>query len=153
MKPAPIASQLVGTDQARLSRPALRAFLNIMRRWSLKDDVACRLLDGESCRCRDYPNRHEKVSDCVALTPENVPELKWLPPTCAYRRLSEGKGLDWWHPLVSGEARTVVEAGVSVSGRVIPETEVAEEDLVEFMIEWRRPRRQPGRNRRKKSTV
>src|SRR5215471_21219456 len=35
-------------------------------------DVGCRLLDGHTCRCRDYPNRTAKVKDCVRLTPRNI---------------------------------------------------------------------------------
>ena len=111
--------------------------------------VSCRLLDITSCRCTDYCNRHDRVPDCVKLDRDNVSNLGWLPETCAYRRISEGQGLDWWHPLVSGDARTVAEAGISVSGRVLPETQVAEEDLVAFMIEWPAPKRQPGSGKRK----
>ncbi|MFM9973272.1 MAG: YcgN family cysteine cluster protein [Beijerinckiaceae bacterium] len=81
-------------------------------------DVACRLFDATSCRCSDYANRSAKVPDCVTLTPHEVLTLRWLPPTCAYRLVSEGQDLDWWHPLVSGTGDTVVEAGVSVKGRV-----------------------------------
>jgi uncharacterized protein len=98
--------------------------------------VSCRLLDTNTCRCTDYDNRHFEVPDCVKLDRDNVSRLGWLPDTCAYRRIAEGRGLDWWHPLVSGTPRTVVEAGISISDRVRPETEVAEEDLVDFMIEW-----------------
>ena len=108
--------------------------------------VSCRLLDTASCRCSDYPNRHDKVPDCVKLAPQNVSSLGWLPETCAYRRIADGLGLAWWHPLVSGDARSVIAAGISVSGKVIPETEVAEEDLVDHMIEW-----PPANVRRKKS--
>ena len=81
-------------------------------------DVGCRLLDGQTCRCRDYPRRSEKVDDCVRLTAKVVHEIKWLPPTCAYRLLDEGKDLYWWHPLVSGRPETVIEAGISAAGRV-----------------------------------
>jgi uncharacterized protein len=81
-------------------------------------DVACRLFDAGSCRCKDYTNRAAQVPDCVTLTPHQVRTLRWLPPTCAYRMLSEGKDLAWWHPLVSGDAKTVFEAGVSVQNRV-----------------------------------
>src|SRR5438034_56007 len=70
-------------------------------------DVGCTLLDGKTCRCRDYPNRTKKVSDCVRLTARNVPNINWLPPTCAYRLVDEGKDLAWWHPLVSGSPETV----------------------------------------------
>jgi uncharacterized cysteine cluster protein YcgN (CxxCxxCC family) len=81
-------------------------------------DVGCRLLDGDTCRCRDYPNRTAKVKDCVRLTPRNINRIVWLPPTCAYRLLADGRDLYWWHPLVSGDADTVHQAGVSVRGRV-----------------------------------
>ena len=74
-------------------------------------DVACRLLDAESCRCKDYANRSKRVDDCVRIRPDNVHEMTWLPKSCAYRRLAEGKGLQWWHPLVSGDPYTVIEAG------------------------------------------
>ena len=81
-------------------------------------DVGCRLLDGETCRCHDYPNRSAKVKDCVRLTPRNINRIVWLPPTCAYRLLADGGDLYWWHPLVSGDPETVHQAGISVRGRV-----------------------------------
>lgn len=98
-------------------------------------DVACRLLDGESCLCSNYPQRHEHVPDCLTLTPERIAEFGWLPVTCAYRRLAEGRGLAWWHPLVSGRAETVHEAGVSVRGQTVPEQRITStDDLVERII-------------------
>lgn len=81
-------------------------------------DVACRLFDAGSCRCKDYANRSSQVPDCVTLTPHEVRTLRWLPPTCGYRRVAEGKDLDWWHPLVSGDSQSVVTAGISVRGCV-----------------------------------
>src|ERR1700740_2890995 len=81
-------------------------------------DIACRLLDAESCRCSDYSNRQKRVSDCLALTPRRVRRLRWLPSPCAYRLVAEGRDLYWWHPLVSGDPNTVHEAGVSGRGRV-----------------------------------
>ena len=81
-------------------------------------DVGCRLLDGDTCRCRDYAHRLEKVEDCVQLTPESLKTITWLPPSCAYVLLAAGKDLYWWHPLVSGDPETVHAAGVSVRGRV-----------------------------------
>src|SRR5260370_666226 len=80
-------------------------------------DVGCRLLDSKTCRCRDYPNRTAKVKDCVRLTPRNIKRIVWLPPSCAYRLLAEGRDLYWWHPLVSGDPETVHQAGISVRGR------------------------------------
>jgi uncharacterized cysteine cluster protein YcgN (CxxCxxCC family) len=99
--------------------------------------VGCRLLDAASCQCRDYPNRSAKVPDCVRLTPDNVRSLNWLPPSCAYRLVAEGRDLYWWHPLVSGDPNTVHEAGVSVRGRVeASEDEVALEDLEDHIVRW-----------------
>ena len=80
--------------------------------------VACRLFDATECRCTDYANRQKKVADCVQLTPDNVGEIHWLPRTCAYRLLAEGKPLYEWHPLISGDPMSVHKAGVSVFGRV-----------------------------------
>ena len=107
-------------------------------------DVGCRLLDGETCRCHDYPNRHELVSDCEQLTAQNVSELGWLPPSCAYRLLAEGKDLYWWHPLVSGDPDSVHAAGVSVRGRLRgDETQIGVEQLENYVVRW--PIRLPKR--------
>jgi hypothetical protein len=108
--------------------------------------VACTLFDAGTCRCKDYPNRAAKVPDCVTLTPQAVRTLGWLPPTCAYRLVAEGKDLKWWHPLVSGRAETVVEAGVSVMGRVhASEDDVSLAELVDRVRGW--PLKWPARAR------
>ena len=100
-------------------------------------DVGCTLLDGASCRCRDYPGRQAKVPDCVRLTPATVRALSWLPPTCAYRLLAEGQDLYWWHPLVSGDPETVHAAGVSVRDRVAgPEENFTVRELLERIVGW-----------------
>lgn len=88
-------------------------------------DLGCRLLDAGTCRCTDYKRRSARVPDCVTLTPEEVGSLGWLPPTCAYRLVADGRDLPWWHPLVSGDPETVHEAGISVKGRVY----ASEDDL------------------------
>jgi uncharacterized cysteine cluster protein YcgN (CxxCxxCC family) len=97
-------------------------------------NVACRLLDSDSCRCSNYSERAQLVSDCITLTLEILKEPYWLPSTCAYRLLAEGKALPWWHPLVSGDSKTVHQSGNSVQGRVICETEA--DDLEHHLIEW-----------------
>jgi len=99
-------------------------------------DVHCRLLDPQTCACSDYPNRQHKVKDCIKLTPASVREIQWIPSTCAYRRLAEGKDLAWWHPLVSGDPNTVVEVGVSVMGRTVAEQDVAEGEWEDHMVDW-----------------
>jgi uncharacterized cysteine cluster protein YcgN (CxxCxxCC family) len=103
-------------------------------------DVACKLFDGENCRCTDYPNRSSRVPDCVTLTAGNIASLQWMPPTCAYRLLSEGEPLPAWHPLVSGRAETVIEAGISVKGRISGlEDGFTVEEIIERIRVW------PGR--------
>jgi uncharacterized protein len=100
-------------------------------------DVGCRLLDSATCRCRDYPNRTAKVKDCVRLTPRNINRIVWLPPSCAYRLLADGRDLYWWHPLVSGDPETVHQAGISVRGRVgASEDEVEDEELENRIVGW-----------------
>jgi uncharacterized cysteine cluster protein YcgN (CxxCxxCC family) len=96
--------------------------------------VACRLLDTESCQCRDYANRRQHVPDCVKLTPRRLARIDWLPPSCAYRLVQEGKDLPWWHPLVSGRPETVHESGASVRGRAVPERRAR--DLQDHVVDW-----------------
>ncbi|MCO6049913.1 YcgN family cysteine cluster protein [Mesorhizobium sp. RP14(2022)] len=99
--------------------------------------VGCRLLDAGTCRCHDYPNRLSRVPDCVGLTPKVVRELKWLPRTCAYKLLAEGKDLYPWHPLISGRADSVHEAGASVRHVVrASETDMEEpEDYFDYVLD------------------
>jgi hypothetical protein len=117
-----------------------RCCLNKLEDWDTGEiaftDVACALFDAGTCRCTDYANRTRRVPDCVALTPETVRRLAWLPATCAYRRLAEGRDLAWWHPLVSGDPETVHAAGISVRGRVVPEQTVAVADYEERIVTW-----------------
>ena len=97
-------------------------------------NVACRMLDCQTCRCSDYPNRFQVVDDCTELSPANIGDLQWLPSTCAYRLLDEGKGLPDWHPLLTGDPDSVHKAGISVRGRVITEDD-ADEDLENHVLE------------------
>lgn len=99
--------------------------------------VGCRLFDGATCRCSDYDNRLARVPDCVGLTPANVRTIAWLPGTCAYRLVGEGRDLYWWHHLVSGSRETVHDAGISVRGKLTAhEDELAEpEDYFDHMLD------------------
>ncbi|ENA37559.1 MULTISPECIES: YcgN family cysteine cluster protein [Pseudomonas] len=96
--------------------------------------IACKLLDLKTCKCTRYAERKQFVADCIQLTPGQADEFKWLPPTCGYRLVSEGKDLPLWHPLVSGDESAVHDAGISQSGRMLSETQVAEEDWEDYMI-------------------
>jgi uncharacterized cysteine cluster protein YcgN (CxxCxxCC family) len=101
-------------------------------------DLSCKLFDVGTCRCNDYENRTRRVDDCVKLTPDNVAELNWLPATCAYRLVAAGRPLRWWHPLVSGDPGTVVEAGISVKDKVASEVGFTEDEWESHI--WRLPK-------------
>ena len=115
--------------------------LNKLEDWDTGEiawtSIRCVLLDGESCRCSDYENRQATVPDCIRLTVESVETISWLPPTCGYRLVAEGKDLYWWHPLVSGDPDTVHEAGVSVRGKVgASEVDVPDDKLEDHLVSW-----------------
>ena len=99
-------------------------------------DVGCRLLDCSTARCTNYPDRKTFVPDCVILSPTTVETLAWMPESCAYRLVQEGKDLPAWHPLVTGTADSTRQAGHSVAGRIVPEAEVDEEDLPDHIWVW-----------------
>lgn len=98
--------------------------------------VSCRLLNTVSCRCGDYPDRFSKVPDCLSLRPLTVEKISWLPESCAYAKISRGSPLENWHPLISGSAESVKEAGISVSEQCISEEFVTESDIFEHIIQW-----------------
>lgn len=98
--------------------------------------VACRLLDDETCRCSQYDIRHQFVPECIVLSPSNMADnLYWMPQTCAYRLIYEGKPLFDWHPLISGDADSVHRAGVSMQGRTVSEFETPEDEWEDHIIE------------------
>ena len=98
-------------------------------------DIVCNLLDQQSCRCTHYEERTKLVPDCVKLSKDNLDKIDFMPPSCAYRLLHEGKDLLQWHPLVSGRADSVVEAGMSVKGRVIAEM-AFDGDSEDRVVDW-----------------
>ena len=145
--PAPVAEPFWRTKTlAQMTRPEWESLCDGCARCCLvkleyddtgevdHTEIACRLLDLESCRCSDYAHRQKKVDDCLSLTTEEVGRLKWLPSTCAYRLVDEGRDLYWWHYLVSGDRETVHQAGISVRGRVISEDEAGPPE--EHIIDW-----------------
>jgi len=99
--------------------------------------VACYLFDIEKCRCTSYAERIRLVKGCSILTPSRIREYRWLPRTCAYRLVAEGKDLPHWHPLITGDENSVHAAGISIKGRAIPESHVHPDDVEYFALERR----------------
>jgi uncharacterized cysteine cluster protein YcgN (CxxCxxCC family) len=99
-------------------------------------NVACHLLNQESCRCTNYQERLNIVPDCLRLSAGDAGQFEWLPTSCAYRRLANGQALEWWHPLVSGDPATVHRAGISVRGKTTSENEVSRDQLEHHVIHW-----------------
>jgi uncharacterized cysteine cluster protein YcgN (CxxCxxCC family) len=99
-------------------------------------NVACRLFDNDTCRCAQYPIRHQFVPECIVLSPANIANnLYWMPQTCAYKLVYEGNPLPEWHPLLTGSAQSVHAAGVSMQGSTVPEFEVDDDDWEDHIIE------------------
>ncbi len=100
-------------------------------------DVACTLFNPQTCRCNDYAHRQKRVPDCVRLTPHEARTLPWLPQTCGYRRIAEGKDLPVWHPLVTGDPASTRKAGISAHGRIAGmEEEYTVDELMDRVVEW-----------------
>ncbi|WP_286239377.1 YcgN family cysteine cluster protein [Neptuniibacter halophilus] len=98
--------------------------------------VVCHLLDFETCRCTRYEDRCKLVPDCVKLRPQDVDAFHWLPPTCAYRLIHEGKDLPEWHPLISGDQKSVIESGASVlNWYEVKDNEIEVEDYIDYVLE------------------
>ncbi len=98
--------------------------------------VACKLLDGDTCRCTQYDIRRQFVPDCVQISPKTLPKIAyWMPRTCAYRLLFQGDSLPDWHPLMTGDPESTHAAGMSVRGWTVPEFEVDEDDWEDYVIE------------------
>ncbi|MHB0776416.1 YcgN family cysteine cluster protein [Halomonas sp. WWR20] len=97
-------------------------------------DVACQLLNIGSCQCSDYPHRFKQVPECTKLSLDNIDMFRWLPQTCAYRRLAEGRTLANWHPLRSGSAERMHRKGISVRSFAVSERHVPEADYEDHII-------------------
>ena len=99
-------------------------------------NVSCKLLCEKSAPCKDYENRKSIVPDCIILSPDNLKDLKWMPETCAYKLLNEGKNLPYWHPLLSGNDKEIVKSGNSVKNRVTNENEIKIKNLPDYIFNW-----------------
>jgi len=100
----------------------------------LQTDVVCKLLALDTCSCTKYEQRKTLVPDCITITPENILQLKWMPASCSYRLLALGKQLPKWHPLVTQDSKSAQQAGKTVQGRVVSESDV--DDVEQRIIGW-----------------
>ena len=101
-----------------------------------RTDVACKLLDINSCRCTDYPARQTLVDDCIKLDRENITSLQWLPDSCSYKLIDQGKPLPNWHHLLTGSRNTVHQVAASVKQFAVSELEVKDEEIEDHIIQW-----------------
>ncbi|HFC91290.1 MAG TPA: YcgN family cysteine cluster protein [Leucothrix mucor] len=100
-------------------------------------DIVCDLFQNKDCHCGDYWNRETLVPTCIRLTQDNLDDISWMPPSCAYRSIQDQQGLPEWHHLVSGDKKSIHRAGHSVKGRTIFEKEIiGEEEYEEHIVEW-----------------
>ena len=99
-------------------------------------NVSCKLLCEKSASCKNYENRKSIVPDCIILSPDNLKDLKWMPETCAYKLLNEGKELPYWHPLLSGNDKEIVNSGNSVKNKVTNENKIKIKDLPDYIFNW-----------------
>lgn len=98
-------------------------------------NVVCRLLDLRTCRCSNYPERSRLNPECLQLTPDLLTQLRWMPHSCAYRLLAEGKDLPAWHHLVCGDREEVHRQGISVRGKVLSEREANMDALEDYIVD------------------
>ncbi len=96
--------------------------------------IACRFLDLDRCTCTVYEKPFYTVPACEKMTPENIGSLRWLPATCGYRSVAEGRDLEWWHPLISGNPDTVHQAGVSIRNKAVSEASIGLNEFEKYIM-------------------
>ena len=100
-------------------------------------NIACNLLNEKTCQCSQYNKRTELVPDCVQLTQDNLAAIFFMPPSCTYRRLQEGRGMPSWHPLLHKNKKSHMhKAGISVRGKIVKDDDVALEDFEDYIVTW-----------------
>ncbi len=133
-------AQMNGEEWESLCDGCGRCCLNKLEDWDTGKihftNIACTLLDDNTCRCSNYENRFDTVPDCIKLTPDTIGQYSWLPPTCAYRLLEEGKSLPTWHPLISGTMKSVHDAGISVQQKTVSEDGISVEEYEFYLVDW-----------------
>ena len=83
--------------------------------------IKCRYLSQER-RCGVYENRVEFVGDCLNIRDLDPEYYRWLPESCAYRRVHEQRPLPKWHPLITGSSQLMEEGGYAVGDWAISDS-------------------------------
>lgn len=100
-------------------------------------NIVCQYLDNNTCGCSEYENRQTLVPSCVKLTKENLKDIFFMPQSCSYRRLHEGRGLATWHPLLNnGDKTKMHELNISVKDKTVKDCDVKLEDFDLYIAEW-----------------
>ena len=100
-------------------------------------NIVCGLLNTKTCTCTRYAERTKLVPDCVKLTKDNLDDIFFMPPSCSYRRLHEGRGLPSWHPLLNkGKKSAMHQAGMSVRGKTVYDHDVDLDNFEDYIALW-----------------
>lgn len=100
-------------------------------------NIVCDYLNTKTCSCTQYQKRTELVPDCVQLTKDNLQDIFYMPNSCTYRRLHEGRGLPHWHPLLNRNKKTAMhKVGMSVRGKTVYEHQVDKEKYEDYIVLW-----------------
>ncbi|TDF39628.1 YcgN family cysteine cluster protein [Alteromonadaceae bacterium M269] len=100
-------------------------------------NIVCGLLNTKTCSCSQYHKRTQLVPDCVKLTKDNLDSIFYMPNSCSYRRLYEGRGLPSWHPLLNRGKKTAMhKAGMSIRGKTVFDHDVDLDDFENYIVTW-----------------
>ncbi len=98
--------------------------------------VSCKLLCTKTAKCKNYVNRKNFVKDCVVLSYNNIELLNWMPKTCSYKLVHQGKDLPEWHHLIHGNFEKMLKEKKCVRDRVINEKNIRKKDLQDYIYDW-----------------
>ena len=98
-------------------------------------NIACLKLKIGNCSCSDYSNREKNVKACLKLTKDNLQtNAKYLPSSCSYRLISEGRPLPQWHHLISKDRDSIHRTNQSIQKYCVSETSVDHNDYEDHIV-------------------
>ena len=99
-------------------------------------NVSCKLLCTKTAKCKNYVNRKNFVKDCVVLSYNNIELLNWMPETCSYKLIYQGKDLPEWHHLIHGNFEKMLKEKKCVRDKVVNEKKIRKKDLQDYIYDW-----------------